>query len=257
MSYRLGCEPSACGMGFGPAIGKSIARAGDVDGDGCADYFSSRWVISGKDGRTILETEGSALDSTNDCDGDGLPDWLIVHDADHVARLAVHSSRNGRELLGQEGVHAGNLVGCVASAGDVDRDGCTDVLLAEREDGGVLVRLVDGANGSTVLEWRQVDESREGLQVGSAGDMDGDGTTDYLTSTRSLAGSVLVTVRSGRNGSELFRIQTDRRHFGNHAAALGDLDGDGRGELLISDYEACVDGTKCAGAVYVISFRGD
>ncbi len=67
----------------------------------------------------------------------------------------------------------------------------------------------------------------------------------------------LVTIRSGSDASIRYRIEAANSYLGARAAALGDLDGDGRGELLISAYEADVDGVECAGAVYVLSFRGE
>jgi hypothetical protein len=249
-------EPSTCDMGFGPAMGRPIAPAGDVDGDGRADLFTAHWIVSGKDGRTILETEGRLLDLTSDVDGDGRRDWLMVHDSEDGVRLAVHSSSDGKELHPLAVRPDAGPFDYVATAGDVDRDGWTDVLLARPDDTDLVVQLVSGRDGASILDWRQVHDVHETPLVCVAGDMNGDGATDFLTRTGSIGGTVLLIVRSGRNGGEMFRILAEHRHLGDHAVALGDLDGDGRGEFLISEYEACVDATKCCGAAYVLSYRG-
>ncbi len=205
-------------------FGSLLTPAADVDADGCADFFVNDWLVSGKDGRPILRSEAIGLT----VDVEDFP------------------------------------------SGDADGDGFRDVLVAEGEPGPpdaqgghpelARVRLIDGRRGKLLLQWTQRGCVDQGIFLCKAiGDVDGDRVVDFLTRTgpdRAPCAAWIV-IRSGVDGGELFTIASDERGFGAQAESLGDLDGDGRAELLISDPGASIDGARGCGAAYVLSFGGD
>jgi FG-GAP repeat/FG-GAP-like repeat len=74
-----------------------------------------------------------------------------------------------------------------------------------------------------------------GMQVGSAGDVDGDGYPDYLIATRNFPGYPSeIFVMSGRTNEQLkaYRQLYDY-YYRSNIAGVGDINGDGFGDILI------------------------
>lgn len=72
--------------------------------------------------------------------------------------------------------------------------------------------------------------------VASAGDVDGDGVPDFAIATKGLGATLgRVDVRSGRSGDLVWTAPgaTPGDGFGASLAALGDIDGDGRDEIVV------------------------
>lgn len=89
---------------------------------------------------------------------------------------------------------------------------------------------------------------RYGEALRSAGDVDADGIEDLIVGSKAVFGYAVVV--SGANGQTLhsFASSTGSDGFGTAVAGLGDLDGDGAGELCVG---APLAGTGAAGAAYV------
>ena len=247
---------------LGGAFGKCVP-VGDVDEDDCADFVVDGWLISGKDGRPIVRAKSNCLGRTGDVDLDGKDDLLFFSDWPRT-HLEVRSALT-QEILHETEVRI-DKHSTVQSAGDHNGDGFLDVLVAGEEPGPpvaqggrprqIRVGILNGVSCQELLPWIQKGTLKNrSLQVTAVGDFDGDGVGDWLTRTGpdSTPSRSFIVIRSGSDGRELHTLMSNRTQFGTRVCGLGDLDGDGCPELLISDYEACVDGIGCGGAAYVLS----
>lgn len=157
----------------------------------------------------------------------------------------------------------------MASAGDVNADGTPDYIIGAPQNtpnsidraGSALV--YSGATGTLLY---QVDGTSvlEGFatSVSGAGDVNGDGFDDFLVGSPGFhhpgfAPLGAVYVYSGQDGSLLIRHEGlgGVRFFGNSAAGIGDINGDGLDDVLVGSEDSGSIGANQHGRVYV--FSGD
>jgi hypothetical protein len=216
----------------------SMAGGGDVDGDGFSDLLIG-WPYAGPSYTGVVALMlGSSLGSTSQL---GFPD------ADHLLYGASTYEEAGRS---------------VAIAGDVDGDGLADMLVGAPFNGDNGLRagqsyLLLGSSLSTAVniqlagaDYRFLGESPEdlfGTTVDFAGDVDADGLSDLIMAApcNSTAGSYagqayLVLGGNLANGSMIvsnadyqFTGENSNDMAGFSIAGAGDLNGDGRDDLLI------------------------
>lgn len=226
--------------GAGPtaAFGSSLARIGDVDGDGRADFAV----------------------------GSPLYDDHLVPGVD-IGRVDVYASRLGTPHLfhlvgGESGDRFGDRIADLED--DLDGDGRTEFLVASSfSDGPTLVnggsvRVVSGAQGDLLFEVAGAG-GEFACGLASVGDVDGDGMKDFavgspLAQNGAGAATGVVHVYSGDGGAELLELvgwEVGSR-FGAALGALGDTDGDGSIELAVgAPSESGM--AEESGAVYVLS----
>ena len=262
---------SAYGTAAGDFFGGSCAGGADVDGDGVPDFVAgspgddtagaqagAAFVRSGRTGALLLsilgdspgERLGSSTALVGDLDGDGRSEILVgAHRADAAgvdSGLArVLSGGDGSTLWNLPGAAPGDAFGLsVADAGDVDGDGVPDLAIgaplhAAGGAGAGAVDLVSGADGSTLLHVDgDVPGGLLGYAVAGAGDVDGDGRADVIVGAPYAAG---VGPHAGRalvlagDGSVLLDLHGDAAEdaFGYSVSGAGDVNGDGRADLLI------------------------
>lgn len=256
------------GLAPGDEFGVGVAAVGDVDGDGRPDFAvgahhsaevapqsGSVRVYSGATGVQIhafLGDEfhddlGHVLSGAGDVDGDGVPDIIGgLHDSVDAGQARVYSGASGALLFNFVGTSVGDFYGhAVASAGDVDGDGRSDLLVgASRDDSLALnagrAELRSGASGALLAQWfGVVAEDELGLSVWSAGDFDGDGCVDQILSVSGddtsgmNAGS--AQVRSGADASLIASLHGVAQGIRHDVVVCGDvdLDGDGRPEVMV------------------------
>ena len=135
---------------------------------------------------------GMFLSVPGDVDGDGVPDvyasdWNNSAKGPSTGRVYVHSGRDGRRLLVLTGETAGEGFGTSpAVAGDVDGDGHADLIVGAWQYAGAAVGggrayLYSGKDGHLMKTYTcRTPGDTFGFDAVSIGDVDGDGTTDFL-----------------------------------------------------------------------------
>ncbi len=261
------------GAGAGDSLGQAVGLVGDLDGDGRAEFVvgapfgdDGAWngggasVLTGAAGATLFAVPGQvqfgllgwSVAGCGDVDLDGVNDFVIGAPEEDgggtdSGALYVHSGATGSFLWGKIGQADGDRLGrAVAGAGDLDGDGHADVLGgADQEDVGALedagvVRAWSGRDGALI--WARSGPTagaRLGFAVAGVGDVDGDGRDDFAAGAfgegPNGAQSGRVYVWSGASGALLhtFAGAAAGDQLGWAVAGLGDVDGDGRADILV------------------------
>ncbi len=123
------------------------------------------------------------------------------------------------------------------ACGDLDRDGDLDVVVATVYDNRLAVLRNDGAGGLSVASYTPLHPAANGeVRAVALADVDGDGDLDAIA-TMSAVNEVVVLLNDGAGG------WGGRRWFGvgpalvdAFALAVGDLDRDGRLDVLVTRY---------------------
>lgn len=266
----------------GDQLGNGLEAAGDVNGDGFPDVVAGApgaaggrgriLVLSGKDGSSILsltgersgEGFGSRGCSPGDVNGDGCADLLVGANlcdevGTDVGRALVYSGKDGSLLLSLDGEEPGDKFGlslCGTTIGS-----STWLVIGACDAGehkGGRVYVFEWKPGSEAeLAWT-LEADSTGAQLGAmflafVGDLDGDGfpdvyASDWQDTANGSAGRVYLC--SGRSGKRILTLNGEHpgEGFGIGTADVGDVDGDGRADLLIGAWqnaEGAPSGGKC------------
>jgi len=316
--------------------GSSVAGAGDVNGDGKADVIigapradpngsnsGSSYVVYGSgtptdidlnylgaagfriDGAAANDRSGSSVAGAGDVNGDGKADVIIgAPNADNNSRTNSGSSYvvygsatpTDIDLLNPLGVAGFRIDGAaaddnsgssVAGAGDVNGDGKADVIIGawsagnNGRDGSGSSYVVYGSAAPTNIDLFnslgvagfRIDgaaaDDRSGASVAGAGDVNGDGKADVIIGAptagnngRTNSGSSYVvygsasptTVDLNSLGAAGFRIDgaAEYNFSGSLVAGAGDVNGDGKADVIIGAPTAGNNGRDFSGSSYVV-----
>jgi hypothetical protein len=293
--------------GFGAAV--SCVR--DIDGDACEDVVVSApseapwpspehagraYVFSGASGyliRTLASPHeeqdgffGCSIAGAGDVNNDGYED--VVGGA-HWESPNSNSLRGGRayvfsgatgevlhDLASPNAEPFGYFGYSVAGPGDVNGDGCADVLVgAYYEDPGSSptdagrVYVFDGLTGGILHTLASPNEEVQGSfgqSVSGAGDVDNDGFDDVVIGApdenpgASPATAGRAYVFSGATGQLVHALSSPNQqsygYFGYSVSGVGDADGDAYEDVVIgARAEDLGPGLMNAGRAYVFSGR--
>jgi hypothetical protein len=268
-----GITQIANGTNGGPSLpviaqfGRSVAAIGDINGDGVGDLAvgafgedsyvgavyvllmnangtvsSSTRIASGVNGGPTLASSsrfGISLASLGDIDGDETGDVAIgITGAVYLVRLNTDGTVKSHTLLSNTTLGISSSVNpALATAGDLDGNGVTDLLVGSENDNSVdslflhadgtlagKVRISSGVNGGP-----SVAGTSFGASVSSLGDLDGDGVVDILVGARNDN-----TGGQARGAAYVLRLDAATFDFGdapdtgsgtgagNYATTLGD-----------------------------------
>ena len=211
---------------------------------------------------------GSSVAGGFDVDGDLVPDCLVgaPHEAGNgpmSGAIRVLSGATGAELLVLRGGSSLDMFGSSLAGGDLDGDGRAELIVGAYGDdaGGTdagAVHVFSGATGALLYSMSGSAGEHFGFAVAFVPDTDGDGLGDVLVGARAAdpgaTNAGAARLYSGATGTLLFELAGESSFdlFGSAVAGLEDLDGDGRGDLVVGSY---LNGAKAggAGSAYVYS----
>ncbi len=200
---------------------------------------------------------GNVRIATADFDGDGIADTLAATNAAGGGRLKVFKGSNTASYVSKpapaailETVAGFNeaLVDFAIGAGDINRDGRADIVLASGcGTAAPRLRILDGSDSTKILANFPV-PAFNGLATGIAGlalaDIDNDGYADVIASSCSTG---YVRVFSGKNIQDNFTANPTNNlvptivgtlaaypgYAGPISVAAGDVNNDGNADLLL------------------------
>jgi len=211
-------------------FGKSVSKAGDVNGDGYDDVIIGAWSYSSGKGRSYIYYGGAAMNSTADVTMTGI---------------------NANDYFGVS----------VSGAGDVNGDGYADVIVGSEgfsfaSNTGRSYIFLGGAVMNNIADVTMNGDSANsyfGNIVSDAGDVNGDGYADVIVGARGFranTGRAYVFLGSESMNSVADLTITGEYaddSFGSSVSTAGDINGDAFSDIIIGAHRAA----SGAGRAYI------
>ncbi len=213
------------------AFGQSAALAGDVNGDGYSDI-----VVGAPSFSNAVTADGAVFAWYGSATG-----------------LGANGTRNNADWKIESGQSSAQLGYRVASAGDVNGDGYSDVIVSaptydngQTNEGRAYVYLGSATGLQSTPDWQ--DEGNEadanyGWSLGTAGDVDGDGYSDVVVGAWQFDGGlvnqgkayVYYGAPSGLSSTPDWTAVGGQAnaYLGSSVATAGDTNGDGFSDVII------------------------
>jgi hypothetical protein len=269
-------------------MGYSVACAGDVNGDGYSDVIvgvrlydngstdeGAAFIYQGSatgistTAATIVESNqananmGLSVASAGDVNGDGYSDVIVgayLYDngsTDEGAAFVYHGSASGINTTAAARMESNQVSAylgySVASAGDVNGDGYSDVIVGApyynngSTDEGAAFIYHGSASGISTTAAAMVESNQAdaylGCAVAGAGDVNGDGYSDVIVgayyydngSTNEGAAFIYHGSASGISTTAAARVESNQANalMGWSVAGAGDINGDGYSDVIV------------------------
>ncbi len=218
---------------------------GDVNGDGGPDLVTGSGpgathikVFAGAGVQEIrsffaypISFTGGVFVAAGDVNGDGFADIITGPDQGAAPHVKVFSGATGAEIRSFFAYAISFTGGVRVAAGDVNGDGYADIVTGAGAGGPPHVKVFDGVTGSEIFSFFAYAPNQSGGVFVAGGDVNGDGRADILTGPGGATSQVKAF--SGLLGGEIISFFAYAPAFaGGVRVAAGDLDGDGRAEIL-------------------------
>lgn len=204
---------------------------------------------------------GVPLDRVDDMNGDGIDDLLVgapSYGPTGEGRAWVFSMKNGKQLWTRAGGFQARFGHRVVRLRDVDGDSVDDfAVTAERSNVG-RVTAYSGSSGTALRQFDGVTGTSDSLgrSISAPADLDGDGLADIVLGAYGATGDGHLDAYSVATGNLIWTIPgfSPKEWFGEYSCAVGDIDGDGADDFLVTASWDDHDG-KDVGRVDLISGR--
>ncbi|MFN0207785.1 MAG: hypothetical protein ACKVS6_15865, partial [Planctomycetota bacterium] len=261
------------GPAFGAHFGTSVAFFGDITNDGksefvvgAPDYLTKRggtFVYNGVTaallntylGNALGDTFGFSVAAAGDYDGDGNNDFVAgapesSSNATNAGYVRIHHGATSSTIAHTApNLRAGYSV---AGGGDFNNDSRSEIIYGlptlsnlANHYGKVKSYSVSSMTDYTIDGFVTGDQA--GASVRILGDVDGDGTADYVIGAPYAAHSYFsgmtgivdeyagrVEVRSGATNSVIYTLHgNEGDNFGHSVASAGDMNLDGRADFIV------------------------
>jgi hypothetical protein len=261
-------------------FGNSVSAAGDVNRDGFADviigaysndaggseagraylYLGGARMDNVADviftGEAIFDRFGISVSSAGDVNRDGFSDVIVGGSVAERAYLYFGGARmdNIADVLFIGGASGDAFGISVAAAGDVNRDGFSDVIVGAEVndsaglDAGRAYLYFGGAsmnNIADVIFTGEATGDRFGISVSAAGDVNHDGFADVIVGAlwndaggydAGRAYLYLGAASMDNSADILFTGEASFDAIGNSVAAAGDVNRDGFADVIVGAY---------------------
>jgi hypothetical protein len=232
--------------------------AGDLDGDGKGDVMVqyAEDIGGGQVKCTVIAKRGydghhfwseditgptgvtgmAAYPPKANLDGDGGDDVLVVVAAGINKTLIAKKDFDGHHLW-QETFAADSLqMSPWQYTYDLNGDGRPDVVIYGKDvAGNYWLAAINGGTGVHLWD-KTFTGPIDGLHSSRANDLDGDGVMDYHVIYKPTGGEFVVKTFSGRTGQQLWQETVSGATFAD-VERSGDLDGDGKADILVDFQE--------------------
>lgn len=229
-------------------------------------------------GRMGPERFGSSLAAVGDVNGDGFGDLGVgasdasVGGAGSVGRVSLFwGSSSGLSSVPGVVVEGTNISegwrGAIRAAGDTDGDGFSDIVIPTRMSGGSVLVVPGSSQGLDMRRSREILRGDGRLTLFGrsveGADFNGDGFSDLAIGSDggpSVEGAVSVFLggNTGISTRSAFVLYGENSgdDFGRAISAQGDVNLDGRADLLVGAAAADPMGMATAGKVYLFASSG-
>jgi hypothetical protein len=174
--------------------------------------------------------------STGDLDGDGKPDMVVANTGANTISIFLNTSTPGSvsfapkiDLVTGKSPHRI----CIA---DISGDGKPEILVTNYDDGSVSIFRNNSAPGSFSFSAKTDIATGANPESLAVGDLDGNGTADLVVTNSGGTSITVFTNKAGSGGGTDYSNPTTIGYGGTPMGiTLGDLDGDGKPDIIVSN----------------------